>query len=126
MEEILQLLGSKPFCFLCKQIFLRQLPTVVRTQLIASDFSNDPRAVANQATMLWRAARVDNQFVSNTSVVPQPVAELSAATKPAKTPSAPTARDDWCYFHRRFGKAAKRCQNPCSFPGNARAGHQPQ
>lgn len=126
MEEILQLLGSKPFCFLCKHIFLRQLPTVVRTQLAASDFSKDPRTVANQATMLWRAARVDNQLVSNTTVLTSPVSALNAATKPTKTPSSTPTKDAWCYFHRRFGKAAKKCQTPCSFPGNDRAGHQSQ
>ena len=52
---------------------------------------------------------------------------LGAHTKHrAQRRSAPTAREDWCYFHREFGKAARKCQLPCSFSGNARAGHQPQ
>ena len=82
MEEILQLLGTKPFCFLCKQIFLRQLPTVVRTQLAEANFSSDPRAVVNQATTLWRTARLNNQLVGKTSGITPPNNELCTITKP--------------------------------------------
>ena len=124
MEEILQLLGTKPFCFLCKQIFLRQLPTVVRTQLAEANFSSDPRAVANQATTLWRTARLDNQLMGKTSGITSPNNELCTITKPNTLSTAPTIHKNWCQFHRRFGKAARKCQKPCSFPGNATAGHQ--
>lgn len=126
MEEMLQLLGTKPFCFLCKQIFLRQLPTVVRTQLSDADFSSDPRLVANQATTLWRMARLDSQLAGRTSAVASPDTDLCAISKSTKPPSAPTTGEDWCFFHRKFGKAAKKCQKPCSFPGNAAAGHRRQ
>ena len=85
MEEILQLLGTKPFCFLCKQIFLCQLPTVVRTQLAEANFGSDPRAVANQATTLWCTARLDNQLVGKTSGITSPNNELCTITKPKHT-----------------------------------------
>ena len=124
MEEILQLLGTKPFCFLCRQIFLRQLPTVVRTQLAEANFSSDPRAVASQATMLWCTARLDNQLVGKTSGITSPNNELCTITKPNTLSTAPTIHKNWCQFHRRFGKAARKCQKPCIFPGNATAGHQ--
>ena len=89
--------------------FLFFMQTVARTQLAESDFNSNPRTVANQATTLWRAACLDNQMVGKTSAL------LSAITKSVKTPSAPTAREDWCYFRRKFGKAARKCQLLCSF-----------
>ena len=83
MEEILQLLGTRPFCFLCKQLFLRQLPTVVRTQLAEVDFSQDPRAIANQATVFWQTACLDKPtFTSPMSTISCPLdTTIAAATR---------------------------------------------
>ena len=47
MEEILTLLQDEPFSFLVKELYLQQLPAVVRTQLTNIDFASDPRQAAS-------------------------------------------------------------------------------
>lgn len=32
-----------------------------------------------------------------------------------RTENIPTPDSDYCYYHRRFGQKARRCQSPCSF-----------
>ena len=123
MEEILQLLSMKSFCFLCKQIFLHQLPTVVHTQLAEANFSSDPRAVANQATTLWHTTHLENQLVGKISGIISLNNELCIITKPNTLSTVLTIHKNWCQFYCRFGKAARKCQKPCSFPGNATASH---
>ena len=33
-----------------------------------------------------------------------------------------TTRSEWCFYHSRFGAAARKCQFPCEYSGNARRG----
>ena len=114
IEEMLQLLGTKPFCFLCKQIFLRQLPVVVRTQLVNADFS-DPRAVALTATNLWQATQLDRNLLSSAT---QPSQSVRHTAQPDKLNNTKTGL---CFYHQRFGKTARRCIKPCAFSGNTQA-----
>ena len=47
---------------------------------------------------------------------------------PSSKPSSPPKKNDigLCFYHRKFGAEAKRCQHPCSYkpPGNEQAGRQ--
>ena len=119
MEEMLQLLGTKPFCFLCKQIFLRQLPVVVRTQLVNDNFK-DLRAAALTATNLWQATQLDRNLLSSATQPSQSVHHTAQPDKPNHS------KTGLCFYHQRFGKTAQRCTKPCTFSGNAQAGHQAQ
>lgn len=56
----------------------------------------------------------------------QQLATLQAQLKPSTTRDInarqrPAARD-LCYYHSRFGKDARNCEQPCSFQGNASSG----
>ena len=51
----------------------------------------------------------------------------SATRRPATTISSgesPAGYRDVCFYHQRFGDAARKCVQPCAFAGNNRAGRQ--
>ena len=113
MENMLALLGSGDASFLFVQLFLRQLPTPVRTALANSPLvrTKDYRGLAEEADRILLASR---QTV------------VAAVSDRASERRDQTQRDDGglCFYHRRFGTKAKRCIPPCCFgsQGNARAG----
>lgn len=109
MDEILSLLdGHKP-CLLAEQIFLEQLPEDIRMQISEDDFK-DPRAVALRADILWTVKQQSPM---------QTVNKIAAGKKDQKRNETHTGR---CYFHKKFGDNARRCQSPCSYSGNTLAG----
>ena len=121
MDEMLALLGSHKPCMLFESIFLRCMPEDIRLQLAMSSF-DDLRALAKTADEFWQAKEQSAVvFASNTRT------ERSATRKPVTTTSSgeSPARDrNVCYYHQRFGDAARKCVQPCAFAGNDRAGRQ--
>jgi len=111
MEEMLQLHGNNPYCYLFKAIFLHQLPATLRIHLADMDFS-EPRKLSKYADTLWQA----NNYVSHDHGT-HAAAVIRGSTrndKPSKL----------CYYHQRFGNSSTRCRPPCSFQGNEKTGHQ--
>ena len=112
MENMLALLGTSDTSFLFIQLFLRQLPTPVRTALAASPLARtkDYRGLAEEADRILLASRECRQYVA------------AAGPRPDRRKDGDAGA--LCYYHRRFGAKAKRCIQPCSFgeQGNARAG----
>ena len=133
MEEMLHLHQGKPICYLFKELFLQQLPLVVRAHLSAAKFT-DPVQVALQANHLWRdtlqaqlpisavidswpppsetgeimpVMHVDSSACSTRFNVKSGIDTKSCATQPSL-----------CFHHRHFGMAAQCCCPPCAFPGN--------
>ena len=120
MDEMLALLGSHKPCMLFESIFLRCMPEDIRLQLATSSF-DDLRALAKTADELWQAREQSVVFTSNTRT------KRSATRRPATTTSSgeSPARDrDVCFYHQRFGDAARKYVQPCAFAGNDRAGRQ--
>ena len=121
MDELLALLGSHKTCMLFESIFLRCMPEDIRLQLATSSF-DDLRALAKTADEFWQAKEQSAVvFASNTRT------KISATRKPVTTTSSgeSPARDrNVCYYHQRFGDAARKCVQPCAFAGNDRAGRQ--
>ena len=121
MDEMLALLGLHKPCMLFESIFLRCMPEDIRLQLATSSF-DDLRAIAKTADEFWQAKEQSAVvFASNT------LTKRSATRKPATTNSSSEtpARDrDVCFYHQRFGDAARKCVQPCAFAGNDRAGRQ--
>ena len=119
MDEMLALLGSHKPCMLFESIFLRCMPEDILLQLATSSF-DDLRALAKTADEFWQAKeRSAVVFASNTRT------KRSATRKPATTTSSgeSPARDrDVCFYHQRFGDAARICVQHCAFAGNDRAG----
>ena len=121
MDEMLALLGSHKPCMLFECIFLRCMSEDIRLQLATSRF-DDLWALAKTAAEFWQAKEQSAVvFASNTH------AKRSATRKPATTTSSgeSPARDrNVCFYHQRFGDAARKCVQPCAFAGNDRAGRQ--
>ena len=143
MEEVLALLQDEPFSFVIKEIFLQQLSPIVRAQLANTDFTTDPRQAATYADRLWFAAgqRALPIATAHTPVgepalaaseLPPDRLEIDAINRAPRhhrrattaTPREPTNHPILCYYHRTFGKHARKCNPPCSFAGNGQAGHQ--
>ena len=138
MDEMLALLGDHPPCLFFEQLFLERLPEDIRVQLADADF-RDHRQLARKADALWAArdmrTPITNSVQQNPPLIPEP--SLPSATdlaihvtqqRPQPTQSAkykrPTHPADLCYYHRTFGKSARRCQKPCAWLGNEQAGRR--
>ena len=122
MDEMLGLLGGHRPCLLFESLFLKSMPEDVRMQLAMASF-DDPRALAKIADALWQA-RGQPSLVSAADNRSPPTSD-NRAPRNAR-PRATDRPIDICYYHRRFGNAARKCNPPCTFTGNEGAGRQQQ
>ncbi|CAB4045610.1 Hypothetical predicted protein [Paramuricea clavata] len=112
MTEMIMLLpkGEQPGS-LFRQIFLRQLPEDIRTQLVGLDIADNRQlAIKADALMATRSHAVQ-------AIEVDAIRRSSRTDKPRKD-----NKDGLCFYHRKFANDAKKCVLPCSFPGNALAG----
>lgn len=98
---------------------MRQIPAEIRPHLANSPIV-DCRELAQAADVLWAA-----RDISEVNAVRRPASRRLASVP--KRNDAPMSRspqaDMLCYYHRRFGNAAKQCRPPCNFnQGNEQAG----
>ena len=119
MDEMLSLLDGHQPCMLFEQLFLNRMPDPIRLQLAEADFS-DPRKVAELADQLWLAMEHGPAIHKATYQHRQSRPKPTAQAKPDNTKS----NADWCFYHQRFGEKAKKCVQPCKYPGNTQAGRQ--
>ena len=116
MDEMLGLLGGHRPCLLFESLFLKSMPEDVRMQLTTASF-DDPRALAKTADALWQAR-------GQASVVSAADNRSPPTSNNRTQRNARPRATDICYYHRRFGNAARKCKPPCTFTGNDRAGRQ--
>ena len=111
MDEMLALLQGHGFCLLAEQLFLEQLPEELRIPVAALDFS-DPRAVAVTADALWSAKQL-----STSATIAKVTSQHNRTTQPpsGNTESQPSDKQDWCYYHRKFGDKSRKCTAPCQY-----------
>ena len=102
MCDVVNLAGAHEFCFVIKQIFINAMPPEIRLHLENLDFA-DPHAAARTADSLWFAAQ--QQEHQNSAVY-----AISSYPK-LKSDS----EQHYCYYHRRFGKKATKCTQPCRY-----------
>ncbi|XP_078495145.1 uncharacterized protein LOC144749911 [Ciona intestinalis] len=91
--------------------FLRQLPVNVQAILAARDFTDvEKMALAAEEVMATSS---------------HPITALNSRTRPRPLPQPTTqaGTEHFCYYHRRWGKQAKQCRQPCSWAGNAPTSH---
>ena len=111
MDEMLALMDGHHPCLLFEQIYLEQLPEDIRLQLANEDFSK-PRSLALRADALWQAKGYCSPSIN----------KIASGHKNPTATDTPTT--GWCFYHAKFGKEAKKCKLPCTFPGNDQAGRQ--
>ena len=133
MSRMLALLPKgEPPGLLFQSAWLERLPANVRHMVSTQDFA-DVRAMAAYADRVWEA-RSNEPTVAALSLRPQPPRspspmQISRPSSPASTASThqwPACnRSLLCFYHRKWGAAARYCRDPCSWtgrrPGNARA-----
>lgn len=125
MDTMLALLGNHTPCFLFLELFLRHMPQQIRQHLVRSDIK-DPRQLALAADTLWDSARPTlNALRPSTS--PTRTRQHNRSRVRYRSSPTPASRttNEICFFHRRFGEAARQCRPPCNFhPENFLAGRQ--
>ena len=100
--------GQEPG-FLFRQVFLRLLPAEVQIQLAQSTKTGtkaeDLRGLAAEADKYFASAGARISSVSGTSHTDEGGSPIvNAATN-----------RQLCFYHKRFGKDAKKCQRPCDW-----------
>ena len=142
MDEMLSLYGDHPPCFLFRQLFLKCLPEDMRVQLIDAGTDNC-RQLARRVDGIWVAKQVTN-YANNVQTGQAPALEhVSPATLdtglkdciadavqrlpytlPKSKKRQPLSTPSLCYYHRTYGSRARKCQQPCAWLRNERAGRQ--
>ena len=115
MDEMLSLLQGHKFCFLAEQLFLEQLPDELRISLASSDFSNACE-VATTADALWLAKQLS--ISATISKVTSQHRTSQVSTDNTESDSQAPDKQNWCYFHKRFGGKARKCTDPCDYKKN--------
>ena len=125
------------------------MPDTIRLQLADADFT-DPRKVAEQADRLWLSldhnsgsalhkamyshhqtrTRPTGQAKSNDTTGQAKSNDTTGQAKSNDTTGQAKSNDtnsnaEWCFYHNRFGGKARKCVQPCKYPGNSQAGRQP-
>ena len=116
MDEMLALLGEHKSCMLFEQLFLERLPEEIRTQLVA-DKIDDHREMARKADQLWAARDASSTPAAHSVQRGKPNSRKIKSNTAEESPD----NSQLCYYHRRFGEAARQCRQPCSWSGNAKA-----
>ena len=112
-------------------LFLSRLPADIRGHLLSRDFPS-PLEMAEHADRLYdtRAPAAVAAIASDLVFEEQRAAKVTtrpdlSPSRPRRAPTparpTPSARGP-CFYHARFGVDALKCENPCSFQGNSRAG----
>ena len=151
LRHMQQLLGTRKVDDgIFRYLWMKHLPPSVRVTLATFNASVPLSELAEAADKILEAHATQTAApISSTTVstVPetdlgQQVAHLTsqmatvlAHLKHSRSPSSrpltrkrsrtPRGRADFCWYHRRYGAAARRCQKPCTFnaknSGNAQA-----
>ena len=115
MDEMLGLLSDHPPCLVFDQPFFKRLPENIRIQLVDFKF-DDLCQPAKWADALWSCQDMASDI---DAVRHEPLARQRSTTQ-TSTPSQGTL----CYYHRRFGQAARQCRQPCTWSENEQAGRR--
>ena len=129
-----------------RELFLQRLPPNVRMVLASTDASMDLSKLADMADKVMEVATPTVSAITDTRIDPseikqlrEEVARLADLVTPLTTrsrlrstsrprrphspaPQNPPPADSLCWYHVKYGEAARKCKDPCSW-GNSQAGH---
>ncbi|CAN7988330.1 unnamed protein product [Ixodes hexagonus] len=150
VRRMTQLLGERANVIddvLLRELFLQRLPQNVQMVLAAAAPLNlaglaglADAVMEVSSPTIATAAALTSQSAGNTSTTARDIREPNAsqrrgtARSPSRRRRSPSSRADndrssrghssgLCYYHRRFGPDARRCQRPCAWPENRPAVH---
>ena len=110
-------------------LFLERLPADMRDHLTTRDFET-VRQMADYADLLWdgRQGRTASSVISAVNAAPSSTSNRRRRNSPGQhrrgrtaTPGPASGSDGLCFYHGRFGLNAHKCEQPCSWSGNAPA-----
>ena len=102
---MLALLGNHQACFIFKHLFLQHMPDDIRINL-ASDQTDGLRTLAQQTDALLLARSQTPELCK--------VKQARSREQYQRVNNG----EDFCYYHRRYGKNARQCRPPSAFQGN--------
>ena len=137
MSKMLALLPrGEPPGILFQTAWLERLPADVRAQVSTHDFA-DVRAMAAYADRIWetRTAEASVAALSLHNPSPRSPSPMDTRSRHSSRASSPATagptrlpghqRGTICFYHRKWGMAARYCRDPCSWqgwrPGNVQA-----
>ena len=100
--------GQEPG-FLFRQVFLRLLPAEIQTQLAQTT------KTGTTATILRELAAEADKYFASTGARITSVSGTSYTDKGGSPIVNATSTRQLCFYHRKFGKNAKKCQRPCDW-----------
>ena len=108
-------------------LFLEKLPVDIRDHLMATKHET-ARAMAAHADQLWDGRQGSQQARSISAVQQHAPRRQQAAPQRRRSPStgqrgraATPHAAGLCFYHGRFAEKAHRCEQPCTWTGNAPA-----
>ena len=122
MDEMWALLDGHQPCMLFEQLFLNWMPDTIRLQLTSPThvkWLNSLWTTTCSGSALHKAMYSHHQ----TRTRPTGQAKLDDTTGKAKSNDT-NSNAEWCIYHNRFGDKARKCVQPCKYPGNTQAGRQ--
>lgn len=141
LRRMQQLVGNTPGLAdgaLLRELFLQRLPATVRMVLASADSSTPLTELAQMADKIVEVA-VPSIAAFQTPSYPNPteledlrseLASLKSTVKtltrrrsPSPRPRRQDSQDQLCWYHERFGEAARKCKEPCSKSGKGKANH---
>ena len=122
-----------------RELFLQKLPSNVRMVLASVKRDTTLPELAQMADEIVEVATPSVSAVTHdpphlTTEMEQLRSDVASLTNlvksltrrrrsPSPNPTRRQSTTDLCWYHQRFGDAARKCQEPCSKSGNATASH---
>ena len=147
LRHMQTLLGPKQAEFdqeLLRELFTQRLPTDVQQVLAATPPDTNITALAEIADRVLEVnkssvcavkserSNPQEDLINMVSDLTKQIAELSAdvqklksqrgrSTSRKRSDSSRKRTNGLCYYHRKYGSKAYKCQSPCSFQGNGQS-----
>ena len=138
------LLGTRQAEFdqeLLRELFTQRLPTDVQHVLAATPPDTNITALADRVLEVNKSSvcavksersNPQEDLINMVSNFTKEIAELSAdvqklksqrgrSTSRKRLDSSRKRTNGLCYYHRKYGSKAYKCQSPCSFQGNGQS-----
>ena len=126
VDHILSLAGDGNRDFLLREIFLRKLPEPIRA-IVASSATSDLRSLGSEADKHFSASGAMISTAASCEVIQTSAAEIQASFRPRRPPMSNrpvTSPKTLCFYHEKFGTAARKCRAPCTWGNETASGRQ--